>query len=390
MRSILYTHNNLAVRSHFETLGVKTTQREDGKVFPLSMSAKEVRSALLSSIKKAGFEIKTESAAVRILNVSSARLLDSFSKIQSKSITDHALSKNSGSEDTVYEILTESSATYHCRNLIIACGGCSYPQTGSDGSIFSVLKQLNLEITELSPALVPIHVQDYPYSTLSGISFQKAELRILSKYSPENWSIQNKKKVPEKRFYGPLLFTHNSLSGPLILDVSRYLHAGDRIALSYLPGVENAALSKELRRAAQGSTKNIETLLCDISKELGASFPKRFAELLTASFPKLSGRKASSLSGTALSMLAKRITDDEFCISSLSSYQTAMCTSGGVSLSEIDLKTMEAKKYPRLFIIGECLDVDGDTGGYNLQFAFSSAAAAVKTLIQKSFYCPVP
>ena len=89
-------------------------------------------------------------------------------------------------------------------------------------------------------------------------------------------------------------------------------------------------------------------------------------------------------------MLAKRITDDEFCISSLSSYQTAMCTSGGVSLSEIDLKTMEAKKYPRLFIIGECLDVDGDTGGYNLQFAFSSAAAAVKTLIQKSFYCPVP
>lgn len=97
----------------------------------------------------------------------------------------------------------------------------------------------------------------------------------------------------------------------------------------------------------------------------------------------LEGLKASSTPGRAFDRIAKYLTEDTFTVNSLGSYDIAMVTSGGVSLDEINLDTMESKKYPHLYIVGEALDVDGDTGGYNLQFAFSSAAASVRSIIKE-------
>ena len=109
------------------------------------------------------------------------------------------------------------------------------------------------------------------------------------------------------------------------------------------------------------------------------SLPKRFCEVITSAAC-LSGRKVSTLSGGDMKTLALSLSAAPYTISGLGSFRQAMVTAGGVSLDEISLKTMESKKRPGLFFIGEVTDADGDTGGYNLQFAFASAAAAAKTV----------
>ena len=107
--------------------------------------------------------------------------------------------------------------------------------------------------------------------------------------------------------------------------------------------------------------------------------PKRFCEVVMKEAG-LSGRKVSTLSGGEMKTAAQKLAADGYVISGLGSFRQAMVTAGGVSLDEISLKTMESKKHAGLYIIGEALDVEGDTGGYNLQFAFASAAAAAKNI----------
>ena len=366
LRAALYAHNNLALRDHLAKLGVETEERADGKVFPSSMRAAEVHQALLAAAAGAGFEIKTGAGAHNIRPLFLSSSVSDVSGSGNETGSQHPAASDSAkteSGSSGYLVETENGGSFRCRRLIIACGGCSVPGTGSDGSIFPILRRLGIEITELHPSLTPISVQNYPYASLSGLSFSKAALQIESQ---------------RQRVYGDLLFTHNSLSGPLILNASRYLKTGSRITLSYLPDVSTSELAKTLSRLAQGNHGTIETLLCQVSSDFGRSLPRRFAEAIVfQTGAELSGRKAASLSGKNLSMLAGRLTCDTFSISGTGSWNTAMCTAGGIALSEVHLKTMESRKYPGLFLIGECLDVDGDTGGYNLQFAFSSAAAAV-------------
>lgn len=364
VRPVLYAHNNLAVRRHFATLGVETTERGDGKIFPRSMRAAEVQQALLAAAAGAGFEIKTGCGAHRI-----RPLVSSFSASESGTETTSpcpALFDSAKSQGSGYLVETENGGSFRCRRLILACGGCSVPSTGSDGSMFPILRRLGIEVTELRPSLTPVSVQNYPYASLSGLSFPNVELRIESE---------------QQCMSGDLLFTHNALSGPLILNASRYLKTGSRITLSYLPDICTSELTKMLSRLAHGNHGTVETLLCQTGSRFGRILPRRFAETIvleTASG--LQGRKAATLSGKDFAMLADRLTNDSFSVSGTGSWNTAMCTAGGVALSEVHLKTMESKKYPGLFLIGECLDIDGDTGGYNLQFAFSSAAAAVSAI----------
>ncbi|MBQ2747387.1 MAG: aminoacetone oxidase family FAD-binding enzyme [Firmicutes bacterium] len=368
VRKVLYGHNNSDVISHFNMLGVRTFEREDGKVFPASLSAEEVRKALENHAQEAGFDIMTM-RSVTAISVDNDGVYNIYAD-SSSHIDPHYTPGR-----TLEEGQASSSGSapfkfcYKSRSVIIACGGMSYPGTGSDGSIFPVLENLGLEIVPVSPALVPIHVNEYPYKDLSGVSINGAELRIEGR----------------KPLHGDLLFTHNSLSGPLVINNSRYMKPGMKVSFSYLPGIDTSTFSKALKDRAQGSKKNLETLVTETCEALDCRIPKRLIELIveraeTALNAKLKAEKASSVSGKALDLIAKHLTNDQFTVNSLASWNQAMCTAGGVSLSEIDLATMESKKYPHLFIIGETLDIDGDTGGYNLQFAFSSAYAAVKQI----------
>ena len=199
---------------------------------------------------------------------------------------------------------------------------------------------------------MPIFVQDYPYSSLSGISFENVEISV------KGQDTLNKNS-------GALLFTHNSFSGPAVLNASRYAETKSKISINYFCGKTSFALISDMKKHLIGSKKSVQNFLTETF-----NLPARFSESVTNRLS-LPGA-AASLSKDDMSRIASLITSDTFSISGTGGFKEAMATAGGVNLCEIDLKTFESKKYPRLYIIGEALDVDGDTGGYNIQFAFSS------------------
>ena len=341
IRTCLYGHNNIAVCDFFASLNVPTTEREDGKIFPSSMDAHEVRDALLTAAKKNGVRIQTGA------DVTSIRVSD----------------EDSSGENRIYRVFAMDGNYWDCRNLVIAAGGCSYPTSGSDGSVFPILeKDLQVEIVPPVPALTPVFVENYPFTELSGISFHNAEVTI------------DPGTKGSRRVYGDLLLTHRNLSGPVILNYSRYMKTGTRLAVNYVfPHTADTVLAR-MKKESHANSRTIEHWLADTY-----SLPKRFCEV-AAVRAGISGRKVSTLSGGEMKNLSEGLTADAFVISGLGSFRQAMVTAGGVALSEISLKTMESKKHPGLYFIGEVTDIDGDTGGYNLQFAFASAAAAAKAI----------
>lgn len=341
IRTILYQFNNRAVADFFLTLGVPLLEMEDGRVFPKSMRAADIVDTLVWACGRNGLELRTSTAVTN-------------------------LSFDSGVG--IYTVRC-GSVEYQTKKLIISTGGCSYPGTGSDGQFFSVCRALGLELVDPVPALVPIYTQDYPYKDLSGISFSDVTV-----------SIYSRKKTAELK--GDLLLTHDCFSGPVILNISRYAKAGDRLVLRYLSGMEPEAVRKELIRFGQGSQKTLISILSDCLNASAASgtatLPKRFMETLCRRCGVDPGEKFTRVSGGDIKAIAGLLSEDGFLISHTGGYNTAMVTSGGISLDEIQLKTLEAKRYPGLYFAGEVLDADGDTGGYNLQFAFSCGHLAAR------------
>ncbi len=257
--------------------------------------------------------------------------------------------------------------SYKSRKLIIATGGCSYPATGSDGGFFHVLREMGLEIKPLTPALVPIYVEQYPYESLSGISFPKSEASVNS--------VKNR---------DALLLTHTCFSGPAVLNLSRYAHERDIITFNYYPVKPEDTIYKELFRRANGSGKQLLTVLYEYfngNTQAAAELPKRFLEAVCVRAGADTAEKASRIAPAQLRSIVGFIVHDSYRIRKLGGNESAMVTSGGVALSEINMKTMESIKYHNLFFAGEVLDVDGDTGGYNLQFAFSSGCLAARSAL---------
>lgn len=335
IRSVLYRFNNLAVMDFFHKQGVRLFEREDGKIFPESLKAMDILSALVRCCWDNGFKVQYSSPVTAITET-----------------------------DRIYTVHC-GNKKYKAKKLIVAAGGCSYPTSGSDGKIFTVLADLGIEIISPKPALVPVHVEDYPYGTLSGISVPEVAVNING----------------EKRtaFIGDLLFTHNCFSGPVVLNASRYALKGAELRINYFPKTSLQQLLDKCAYAARGNRKQLSTLLHDILNE-SSVIPKRMIDLICLRVKVDSARKSSAVSRSDLSSVIGVLTDDRFVISDTGGFNSAMVTAGGVSLDEIDLKTLESKKYPGIYFAGEVLDVDGDTGGYNLQFAFSSAYAVAEAL----------
>lgn len=322
IRSALYRGNNLLLMKFFTEQGLLLKERSDGKVFPESGQASQVLNLLLELGEKNGWEVKTETP-LRALSIG----------------------------DDGRFIMND---TYIARNVIIAAGGCSYPATGSDGSVFPVLEEMGLEIVAPKPALVPVTVDQYPYGDLAGISFSDIQVRIGG-----------------HKIKSDLLFTHSSFSGPAILNLSRYANPGDTLCISYL----------EPERPVPDPAGDRRMAATFFTEEYG--LPKRFVELILRRLAIDPAGKAASLSGNQRKEIHRLLSGDTFSINGTSGFESAMATRGGVSLEEVDLKTFESIRYPGLFLIGEVLDIDGDTGGYNLQFAFSSAYCAAKTAAER-------
>ena len=338
LRPVLFPFSNLALMEYFKQNGLPLKIREDGKVFPASMKSIDVLNLLLALCNKRSVTIQYKTAVADIIQSNKA-------------------------DDPGYTIKT-ADTQFFSKNVLIATGGESYPQTGSDGSFFLCLEKLGLNLTPRRPALAPVFVSEYPFSNLSGLSFQSTVLTATQQNEQHTYKTE-----------GSLLLTHKCFSGPSVLEMSRYVTPGDRLNINYLPKRTPEDLRMALIKTAAGSTKQIVTILESIT-----ALPRSFLEHCCHRCNIKNNEKAARLSGKDMETLAKRLTEDSFEISGTGGFFEAMTTAGGVRLDDINLRTMEAKRFPGLYFAGEVLDIDGDTGGYNLQFAFSSAKRCIEAM----------
>lgn len=342
LRPVLFPYNNQAVMEFFRSQGVPLIQREDGKVFPASFKSVDIRDALLHSCQKAGgcFRFSASVQALFPCKVDREQTLWNI-RIQSE----------------------QSIETIQARRVIVAAGGRSFPDTGSDGNLFPLLEKLKIPIVPPRPALTPIYVQGYPFGSLAGISLP--DTRLALRHSGKQ-SIQ---------VTGSTLLTHSGFSGPGILSLSRCLTTGDELSVSWLAPSIESSLSQALKSPSpEDGNKQISTVLTAFT-----GLPHRFVEQLCLRAQAAPEEKLSQLSASKRKAILSHLFRNSYSVSGLGGFSAAMVTAGGVSLDSVHLKTMESTLYPGLYFAGEILDVDGDTGGYNLQFAFSSGFAAIRS-----------
>lgn len=391
IRSCLYKHNNIELCRFLSELGVESHEREDGKIFPLSMEAEDVRSALLAACAKNGVEIRYGSAVTEIeavptciseLGGDSPAALSCGSPSRSVGMVidgsaNHAVSdtpytdfKGVPTDRLRYLVRTGSGEVFACRHLVVAAGGASYPTTGSDGSFLEALTRdlPKLAVVPLRPALVPVFVEGYPFAELSGISFRNVQIKIY----PNSKFTGSPLDLPSP--VGDLLLTHKNLSGPVILNNSRYLQNGFGLEINFVFPYNNIDMLSQLKA---NFSQNRRILSAYIAEKY--TLPKKF----TAAVLKLadiSDKPAAQLSGKEISRICDAFAKMRFSASGTAGYRQAMATAGGISLDDINTAEMQSKKYPGLYFIGEVSDIDGDTGGYNLQFAYSSARAVIDSI----------
>jgi predicted Rossmann fold flavoprotein len=268
-----------------------------------------------------------------------------------------------GVETTFGEAATveHNGGSYHVRfgqavaeapALVLASGGLSIPKLGATSFAYDVARRFGLKIVEPRPALVPL--------TLSG---DQALFKTLSGVSA-NVIARAGKGV----FREAALFTHRGLSGPAILQVSSYWRHGEPVAVNFLPDLPAGWLRQAKRDEPRISPRRM----------LGRTLPDRLAETLADQLA-LDGELAN-ITDRALEAAERRLADWQFAPNGSEGFAKAEVTIGGISTAELSSQTMQSKRVPGLFIIGEAVDVTGWLGGYNFQWAWASAHAAAQAL----------
>lgn len=322
-------------RKWLEHIGLPTVIREDGKVFPESLKAQSLIDVLQREASRNGVIFKYN------CKVKDIQLLDNFFEIA-----------------TVNEVLK-------CRNLIIATGGKSFPDTGSDGSSYKIIEKFGHRIIPPSPSLTSVKISNYPFKSLAGTSIKNSFAEFFRNEETKRYFYTN----------GDLLFTHHGLSGPVILNNSRLIKERDNLLITLI-----SCDNKEQKREELISVfnKSGNKKLRKVLKEIGltASLTDEFLDFLNIE----GDLQAKQLNKKIRNRIINHILNFPFKVTTKTGFKAAMATAGGVDISEINRKTMESKLIPNLYFAGEVMDIDGDTGGYNIQAAFSTAKLAADQL----------
>ena len=326
--SALYTFSNYNLLEYFKGKGLEYKVEYDQKVFTKSDKADEVIEIFKRDLMKN--DVRT---------------------YYNTKVSDLLVEDN-----TVKGVLTEEGNKIYADKVIVTTGGKSYPTTGSDGSMFDILKNHGHTINNLHPALIPLVIKEGFVKNLQGIAIKEAVISTTIK----------KKKIQRQ---GDMLFTHFGISGPGVLKFSSYINKilQDReveIYIDLLPEISKEELSKIIR----GSNKS---LLNNLKEYLPQNFIKEILNIL-----ELTEVKVSELKKEDELKLIGYIKEMKLTVVDTITIKAAMVTSGGVSVKEINSSTMESKIINGLFFAGEVIDIDAETGGYNLQMAFSTGYLA--------------
>ena len=325
------------VISFFETAGVPLKTERGNRVFPVSDKAVDIVDALVKTAKSGG--TRFESA-----------------------VAEEILTENG----SVVGVKLTDGRVISADSVILATGGMSYPLTGSTGDGYKMAQKLGHTVTELKPSLVPLCIHEGFCTKIAGLSLKNVTLSIF----------ETGKKKPLFSEMGEMLFTHFGISGPLVLSASSHIrYMGKKEYMAFV----------DLKPAL-----SIEQLDNRILRDFGEEQNKDFANSLSKLLPKslipviikLSGiksdKKVNQIEREERLGLCKLIKALPLHITGFRPIEEAIITSGGISVKEIDPKTMGSKLVSGLFFAGEIIDVDAYTGGFNLQIAFSTGFAAGK------------
>lgn len=322
----------------FNERGMETKEENEGRIFPVSDSARSVYDVLYAYMKEHGVEIH-------------------------KSSTVSGITKNK--DDDGFTILTKSGNKTLASSVVLATGGTSRPETGSTGDGFAWLKKLGHTVIENDMALVPIELADEWAKKMSGITITDIKLTtFLNKKSQDSYK-------------GKVLFTHVGISGPTVLNMSRdvgeLLKYGDvTIILDLFPGKDNGKLKNEL-----------QTILVDDSnKKLKNVLPMMIPTALVTPLLELAQIDGETFCHSVRSeervKLVETMKSIPLLVKGLLGKEKAIVSSGGVPLTEIDMKTMESNIVPGLFLTGDILNIDRPSGGYSLQLCWTTGHVAGK------------
>ena len=257
---------------------------------------------------------------------------------------------------------------FQARNVLIATGGKSFESTGSDGSGYALARSLGHSIIEPTQALVPLFIDGYEFASLAGNSIRNCAVDFYRKGETKRYLQGN----------GDLLFTHKGFSGPVILNNSREVRSGDLLKICLAGGGTREELRDRLGGGlTAASGKTVKNYL------KGEGFFSALADFLVQKARIGEKVKCGHLAREDRNRLLSLILEYPASVSRKGYFSSAMATAGGISLEEVDRKTMESRIVPGLHFAGEVLDIDGNTGGYNIQAAFSTAFAALSSIEKK-------
>ncbi len=367
MFSSLYSFTNEDTINFFEELGLKTKVERGNRVFPVSDHSSDVISSLEREMRSLGVKIHFNSEVTH-LHEKDGR------------VTGITLANGN---------YVEGSA------VIVATGGLSYPSTGSTGDGYRFAKEFGHEITPRYPSLVSMHLQEDYAKELQGLSLKNIEVTVTAGEAKSSEAVteepeqgkkgKKKKKIPVGkelyRAFGEMLFTHFGVSGPVIL-------SGTSILLPYLNECE-LVLHLDLKPAL-----SFEQLDARILRDFEEYKNKQFKNSLDHLLPQKLIGIIITLSEIAPDKQVNAITKEErarlvdclknmtFRIARFGGYNEAVVTKGGIKVKEIDPTTMESKLIQGVYFVGEVLDLDALTGGYNLQIAWSTGVAAGRAVAE--------
>ena len=338
--SAFYSFTPQDVMEFFEEAGVPLKTERGNRVFPVSDRSSDIIRGLERELKKAGVHIHLRTEVKTV------------------------------SADPYEEPDVDEKKAHHSRvtGVLVATGGLSYQATGSTGDGYRFARETGHKVTELSPSLVPLKTKEDYIPRLQGLSLKNTEL-----------TIKSGKKVLFQDF-GEMMFTHFGVTGPMILSASA--HIGKQLQKS---GELNAYL--DLKQAL-----TMEQLDARILREFEAGQNKQFKNVIGVLFPSSLTPVMLELGGISPEKKIHDISREErihfeelvkafpFTINGMGEYKEAVITRGGVSVKEVQPGTMESRKVKNLYFIGEVLDLDAVTGGYNLQIAWSTAYLAAMAL----------
>ena len=318
----------------FEFRGVRMKVERGNRVFPISDRSKDVLNVLINYLRKSQIEIRTNAQVQEIIK----------------------------KEKKIEKVILASGEEIFADKFVVCTGGRSYPDTGSSGDGYQWLTDLGHTIKSLSPSLTPIIVKEKIVKELEGLSLKNVEISIY----------KNNKKIGSR--FGEAIFTADGISGPVVLDLSRKIgkELSEKmiIRIDFKPALDFGKLDLRIQRDFQEGNNKI------FKNALNKLLPQKLIPIIIKLSKIDPEKKVNLVTREERKRILHLLKEFDLELKGLKGYDKAIITAGGVDLAQINPKTMRSKLIDNLYFAGEILDLDGPTGGYNLQVCWSTGYVA--------------